>query len=139
MRRIAGRVPPLHARLLSDLPQSRRHRRPGGQLAAITRAPIFFVGDLRDGGPDYARDVLAALARIPVSNRIVFEFFDPPDASLVEAIDASVRHWGAELSPESHDESIRAHLGKARFTNVQMETAIEALLPRDAKPSTSSR
>jgi len=98
------------------------------QLAAITRAPIFFVGDVRDGGADYARDVLAALARTPVSNRIVFEFFDPPDASLVEAIDASVRHWGAELSPESHDESIRAHLGKARFTNAEMEAAIEALL-----------
>ncbi|HET8772847.1 MAG TPA: TIGR04190 family B12-binding domain/radical SAM domain protein [Thermoanaerobaculia bacterium] len=98
------------------------------QLAAITRAPIFFVGDLRDGGAGYVRDVLAALARTPVSNRLVFELFDPPDASLVAAIDASVRHWGAELSPESHDEAIRARLGKARFSNGQMETAIEALL-----------
>lgn len=98
------------------------------QLAEITRAPIFFVGDLRDGGPHYARDVLAALARTPVPNRIVFEFFHPPDAAFVAAIDASVRHWGAELSPESHDESIRALLGKAHFTNAQMETAIESLL-----------
>ena len=98
------------------------------QLAGITRAPIFFVGDLRDGGDTYARDVLAALARNPVSNRIVFEFFDPPDASLIEAIDASVGHWGAELSPESHDESIRAHLGKARFTNAQLEEAIDRIL-----------
>lgn len=98
------------------------------QLAAITRAPIFFVGDLRDGGAGHARDVLAALARAPVSNRIVFEFFDPPDPSIVGAIDASVRHWGAELSPESHDESIRSHLGKAHFTNERLETAVEALL-----------
>lgn len=98
------------------------------QLAGITRAPIFVVGDLRDGGKTYARDVLAALARTPVPNRIVFEFFNPPDASLIEAIDASVPHWGAELSPESHDESIRAHLGKARFTNARMEESIAALL-----------
>lgn len=98
------------------------------QLAGITRAPIFFVGDLRDGGDAYAREVLAALARAPVSNRLVFEFFDPPDAALIEAIDASVPHWGAELSPESHDESIREHLCKARFTNARMEESIASIL-----------
>ena len=98
------------------------------ELAEITRAPIFFVGDLRDGGEGYSRDVLAALARTRVSNRIVFEFFNPPDAALIEAIDASVGRWGAELSPESHDESIRAQLGKARFTNARMEASIESIL-----------
>jgi radical SAM superfamily enzyme YgiQ (UPF0313 family) len=98
------------------------------QLAGITRAPIFFVGDLRDGGDTYVHEVLAALARTPVSNRLVFEFFDPPDAALIEAIDASVLRWGAELSPESHDESIREHLGKARFTNACMEEAIARIL-----------
>jgi hypothetical protein len=72
--------------------------------------------------------VLAALRTTRVSNRIVFEFFHPPDAELVSAIERSVQHWGAELSPESHDESVRAHLGKARFTNASMEAAIETIL-----------
>ncbi|HEX3070831.1 MAG TPA: cobalamin-dependent protein, partial [Thermoanaerobaculia bacterium] len=98
------------------------------QLAAITRTPIFLVGDLRDGGGTYAHDVIDALARTPVSNRIVFEFFDPPDAELVARIDASIQSWGAELSPESHDESIRGLLGKARFTNVRMLQAIESVM-----------
>ena len=98
------------------------------QLAAITRSTIFLVGDLRDGGHDYVHDVLNALARAPVSNRIVFEFFDPPDRELISRIDGSTRSWGAELSPESHDESIRARLGKARFTNARMEDSIEAML-----------
>ena len=98
------------------------------QLAELTRAPIFLVGDLRDGGERYVHDVLAALARTPVSNRIVFEFFDPPGAQLIAAIDASVRRWGAELSPESHDESIRSRLGKARFTNTRMEESIAAMM-----------
>ena len=98
------------------------------QLAGITRAPIFFVGDLRDGGHRYVREVLAALRRTPVSNRIVFEFFHPPDAELVADLDESVRHWGAELSPESHDESVRARLGKAHYTNATLETAIAAIL-----------
>jgi B12-binding domain/radical SAM domain protein len=98
------------------------------QLAEITRAPIFLVGDLRDGGRSYAHAVLDALARTPVSNRIVFEFFDPPDREFVQRIDAAMRSWGAELSPESHDESIRSLLGKARFTNARMHEAIESML-----------
>jgi B12-binding domain/radical SAM domain protein len=98
------------------------------QLAAITRTPIFLVGDLRDGGGTYAHDVIDALACTPVSNRIVFEFFDPPEAELVARIDVSIRSWGAELSPESHDESIRGLLGKARFTNERMMQAIESVM-----------
>lgn len=99
-----------------------------GQLAGITRTPIFLVGDLRDGGKTYVDDVIDALARTPVTNRIIFEFFDPPSRDLVARIDAAIPNWGAELSPESHDESIRALLGKARFTNSRMEESIEAML-----------
>jgi B12-binding domain/radical SAM domain protein len=97
-------------------------------LASLTRAPIFLVGDLRDGGKRYANGVLDALARRHVSNRIVFEFFDPPSPDFLARIDDSVARWGAELSPETHDETVRALLGKASFTNVQMETSIEAML-----------
>ncbi len=98
------------------------------ELAQITRAPIFLVGDLRDGGERYAREVLEALARRPVTNRIVFEFFDPPSSEFIARIDASIARWGAELSPESHDQSVRALMGKASFTNARMETAIESML-----------
>jgi B12-binding domain/radical SAM domain protein len=98
------------------------------QLAQITRTPIFLVGDLRDGGNGYVHAVIDALARTPVSNRIIFEFFDPPDHELIARIDTSIPNWGAELSPESHDDAIRALLGKARFTNARMEEAIELML-----------
>jgi len=103
------------------------------KLAKITRTPIFLVGDLRDGGKTYAHAVIDALARAPVSNRIVFEFFDPPDRDFVQRIDAVIGNWGAELSPESHDESVRALLGKARFTNARMEEGIEAMLASHCK------
>jgi B12-binding domain/radical SAM domain protein len=97
-------------------------------LAAITRAPIFLVGDLRDGGETYSRSVLEALARAQVTNRIVFEFFDPPSVEFLRQIDTSVLRWGAELSPESHDVAVRARLGKATFPNARMEAAIDAML-----------
>lgn len=97
-------------------------------LAAITRAPIFLVGDLRDGGERYAHAVLEALAGSRVSNRIVFEFFDAPDDDFLARIDSSVDRWGAELSPESHDESVRALMGKGSFTNARLEAAIETMM-----------
>ncbi len=102
-------------------------------LATITRTPIFVVGDLRDGGDGYARAVLDELAKTRVGNRIVFEFFDPPDDELIARIDASIAHWGAELSPESHDQSVRAMLGKASFTNERMRAAIESMLARNCQ------
>ena len=100
------------------------------ELASFTRAPIFMVGDLRDGGDEYTHAVLRASAKAPVSNRIVFEFFDPPDPDLIGRIDDAIGHWGAELSPESHDEAIRALMGKSRFTNARMDEAIESFLRR---------
>ena len=99
-----------------------------GELAEIARAPIFLVGDIRDGGAAYASEVLAALSRKRVSNRIIFEFFDPPSAEFVRRIDESVRRWGAELSPESHDPDVRAVLGKATFTNEEMDASIQSML-----------
>jgi B12-binding domain/radical SAM domain protein len=97
-------------------------------FAAITRAPIFFVGDINDGGPEYAQAVVEALGRAGISNRIIFEFFEPPPAALLRVIDARLPHWGAELSPESHDETVRSRLGKARYTNAELEAGIAAIL-----------
>lgn len=97
-------------------------------IAEITRAPIFLVGDLRDGGHRYAGAVLDELARNAVSNRIVLEFFRPPPRAFLARIDRALPHWGAELSPETHDESLRARLGKATFTNAEMDDAIETML-----------
>ena len=98
------------------------------QLAMLTRAPIFLVGDVLDGGADYAAAVVDALALSAVSNRIIFEFFAPPPAALIEHIDRSLPHWSAELSPDSHDPQVRAHMQKAEYTDAAMEASIAAML-----------
>ncbi len=98
------------------------------ELASFSRAPIFIVGDLRDGGERYANDVLDALSGRRVSNRIIFEFFSPPSRDFIARIAGAVNSWGGELSPESHDEAIRARLGKAQYTNEEMLESIEAML-----------
>lgn len=109
------RSPEAIARMVSD-------------LARLTRAPIFLVGDLRDGGEDYANAVVDALGRAKISNRITFEFFEPPPARFLQRIDRALQDWGCELSPESHDPEVRALLGKASFSNARMEESLEAML-----------
>ena len=96
-------------------------------LASITRAPIFLVGDLRDGGDRYAHEVVTALVKSGIKNRFVFEFFEPPSAEFIEAMDA-LPHWGIELSPESHDPAIRSRFRKARYTNEEFEATIGRLM-----------
>ncbi len=97
-------------------------------LAGLTRAPIFLVGDVNDGGPKYAHAVVDALGATGVSNRIVFEFFRPPPVEFLTRADETLSHWGAELSPESHQEDVRARLGKAVYSNAELEAGIEAVL-----------
>lgn len=97
-------------------------------FATLTRAPIFLVGDLQDGGADHANAVVDALAATRVSNRIIFEFFVPPPPALVARIDRSLRHWGAELSPESHDAQLRALLDGEGYSNAELEAGIAALM-----------
>lgn len=98
-------------------------------ISRITRAPIFLVGDLRQAGEEHANEVLALLSKADIQNEIVFEFFDLPTADMLDRIDASAKNWSIELSPESHDDSIRRGQDSTTyFTNEQMEEAIAKAL-----------
>jgi B12-binding domain/radical SAM domain protein len=95
----------------------------------LMRGPIFLVGDLLQAGTEHAEAVLQRLKVADVENQIVFEFFDLPTIDFLRRIDASVRNWSLELSPESHDQKVRgAQEGEAPYDNQQFEEAIlEAL------------
>jgi B12-binding domain/radical SAM domain protein len=98
-------------------------------ISQVSRGPIFLVGDLRQAGDDYAREVLALLRAADFKNEIVFELFAMPPAGYLEEIDRSVRNWSLELSPESHDEEIRRNQDETVFyTNAEMEAVIRHAL-----------
>ncbi|MDE8344091.1 MAG: cobalamin-dependent protein, partial [Acidocella sp.] len=91
-------------------------------ISRLTYAPIFIVGDLLQGGPDYARAILIGLREANINNEIVFEFFTVPPLAFLEDIAASVRHWSIEFSPESHDQAVReAQGGEGEYDNATME------------------
>ncbi len=98
-------------------------------ISRISRGPIFLVGDLRQAGAAYACEVLERLRKVRLKNEIVFELFAMPPADYLEAIDHSVRHWSLELSPESHDPSVRRTQDvTVSFTNEEMEAIIHQAL-----------
>ena len=99
------------------------------EISRLSRGPIFLVGDLRQPGERYAAEVLERLRGTQIRNQVVFELFDMPPLQYLKDIDRSVKHWSLELSPESHDESIRrAQDETVNHSNRQMETVIEEAL-----------
>ena len=94
-------------------------------ISRFSKGPIFLVGDLQQGGDEYVIEVLALLKAANIQNEIVFELFDMPPIEFLVEIDKSVRNWSLELSPESHDESIRrVQDTSVAFTNHEMEMTI---------------
>jgi len=87
------------------------------------------VGDLLQAGTDHAYAVLEALEKLDLENQIVFEFFDLPPVDFLRRIDASVRNYSLELSPESHDPHVRrAQEGEPPYDNEQFEEVVREAL-----------
>ncbi|MDT8441041.1 MAG: TIGR04190 family B12-binding domain/radical SAM domain protein [Desulfuromonadales bacterium] len=98
-------------------------------ISRISRGPIFLVGDLQQAGTGYTGEVFDLLHASGIRNEIVFELFSMPPAGFLQRIDASVRNWSLELSPESHDEQVRRRQDRHVFySNAEMEAVIETAL-----------
>ena len=94
-------------------------------ISRFSKGPIFLVGDLQQGGEAYVAEVFALLKKANIKNEIVFELFGMPPISFLIEIDRSVQNWSLELSPESHDESIRRVQDTSiAYTNHEMELII---------------
>lgn len=98
-------------------------------ISRLTKAPIFLVGDLLQGGVAYADKVLDLLRHVKVRNEIVFEFFDLPPVGFLHRIDESTPHWSMEISPDSHDHEVRrAQEGEPSYDNAQFEAVLSEAL-----------
>lgn len=97
------------------------------ELAAISSAPIFILGDLLQAGRDYGERLLDALEGTTIANQIAVEFFAPPPIDFLHRLARALPRYNVEISPESHDPRIRRSFGKL-YDNAELERAIAALL-----------
>ena len=96
-------------------------------VAKYTHAPIFIVGDLRQPGEDYAREIFSRLRPLRPKNQVVLELFTPAPESYFREVAEIFPNFNFETSPESHDPEIRHASGKF-YTNDEMEDSIRGAL-----------
>lgn len=96
-------------------------------IARFTGAPVMVIGDLLQGGKEYARRFLQAMKKYRVANELAIEFFHPPPDDFVRELAGSLVNFNVEISPESHDPHVRKAFGKP-YGNDELEASIEALM-----------
>jgi B12-binding domain/radical SAM domain protein len=95
------------------------------RMGGLGHAPVFLLGDLRQGGMAYARRFFRAVQGF--EGAVIVEFFWPVDRAYAEELAAALPNFIAEFSPESHDPRVRQASGKL-YTNAGIEDTIEACL-----------
>lgn len=96
-------------------------------ISGYTNAPIFVVGDLRQGGEEYARRLLSRIRPVRPKNQVVLELFTPAPETYFQMVAEAFPNFNFETSPESHDEKVRRATGKF-YTNGAMEKSIRYAL-----------
>ena len=71
------------------------------EVGALSRAPVFILGDLRQAGQDYAQRFFRAVQGF--SGTVMVEFFGPVDQAYADQLAAALPNFLVEFSPESHD------------------------------------
>jgi B12-binding domain/radical SAM domain protein len=90
-------------------------------------APIFLIGDLRQGGKSFAYEVLRCIKKANVNNPIIFELFSPASRNFLEMMTGACTPQNLEISPESHDEHIRQIQGRPYLNKDLEKTLYNAL------------
>lgn len=91
------------------------------------KGATFVVGDIRQPGKQYATRFLEELKRRKVRNEVVLELFTPADASFAAQVKAGTERFSIQMSPETHDDSVRRAQGKP-YTAAAMEKTAEHFL-----------
>ncbi|MHC0036619.1 TIGR04190 family B12-binding domain/radical SAM domain protein [Pseudoneobacillus sp. C159] len=97
-------------------------------ISRFSRAPIFILHDIRQGGKEYVNEFFDRLKKLPLKNELVFELFQYADEEFFQKINESVPKYSLELTLETHDENIRRHNGKFHCTNSKVIETLQYAL-----------
>lgn len=89
--------------------------------------PLFFIGDLRQAGMEYAERLLKALGKSRIKNQVVIELFWGADKKYFELLSKNFENYNVEFSPETHDDDLRRIAGK-RYTTYELVKTVDAAL-----------
>jgi B12-binding domain/radical SAM domain protein len=95
------------------------------EIASVSNGPVFVIGDIRQGGPDYVKRFFDRVAGIQIP--VIIELFWPATRKFMERVSKTFPIFALEVSPESHDLKVRRAYGKA-YQNDEFEATIRAAL-----------
>ncbi|MDR0791146.1 MAG: TIGR04190 family B12-binding domain/radical SAM domain protein [Methanomassiliicoccaceae archaeon] len=88
------------------------------------KAPIFVIGDIRQGGKDYAERLFREIKKRDIRNHLAFELFSPAGEEFYRMAHDALGEYSMEFSPDSHDETVRYALGR-HYDNASIEGTIQ--------------
>jgi hypothetical protein len=98
------------------------------KIQEFSKAPIFLIHDVRQGGRRYFDRFLEALARERIENELIFELFFPAGDEFFGKIAEVVPKFSVELTLETHVEALRRFNGKFACSNAEVEATLESAL-----------
>jgi B12-binding domain/radical SAM domain protein len=90
-------------------------------IAQWNRGPVFVLGDIRQAGMNYACRFLDLVKG--VNDQLMFEVFGPAPREFLQKMAEAAPNFTLEISPESHDEGVRAAFGR-HYSNTALERTI---------------
>lgn len=102
-------------------------------IQRFSRAPIFILHDIRQGGKKYVEEFFRLLKGVNLKNELVFELFQYADESFFKKINEVVPKYSIELTLETHDEKLRRLNGKFNCTNEKVINTLKYALKHGCK------
>lgn len=99
-------------------------------IASVSNAPVFIIGDIRQAGKPYVHRFLSAVSGLKAP--IIIELFTPASNEFIRDVARAMPNFAVEMSIESHDAEVRHAYGKP-YSNEAVEATIEAVLNGGAR------
>jgi B12-binding domain/radical SAM domain protein len=97
-------------------------------IQRFTRAPIFLLNDIRQGGKEYVEEFFSGLEKMELKDELVFELFNYADDGFFKRLHKAIPKYSIELTLESGDENLRRLNGKLPCTNEKIVETLKAAL-----------
>jgi B12-binding domain/radical SAM domain protein len=97
-------------------------------IQRFSRAPIFLLNDILQGGPEYVEAFLSGLEKMDLKDEIVFELFNYADSKFFRRLQKVIPKYSIELTLESGDENLRRLNGKLPCSNKKIIETLKAAL-----------
>ena len=99
-------------------------------MSRWSRGPVFVLGDIRFGGEGYADKFLSLVKG--ATDQLILEVLTPAPRSFFRKLGEAAPDFILQMSPESHDEKVRAAFGRT-YNNAALEETIDGALEAGCK------